>query len=474
MLAKVITASRLVFSRAPDVSTPEGRSQDRYRRAAPSSLASMLVRVVSVLNNLLIVPLALGYLGKESFGLWMTLTSFTAFLSYTDLGLGTGLQNRLSECMGKDDRENPRYYVSSGMFAMALLCLAAVGGGLLVLPRLDLAGLLSIHDPDVVRQVLPTAQAMVIAVGLGLPGGMVQRIYYAHQRGYWGYLQLAGGGLLSLAGAFVCVRMKAPLPVLALVFMGATYIPLLVGSVVLFAREKWLRPGLRWVRRRHLGQIFGTGTAAMWSQLASMLMVVGPPVVIANRIAVAAVTPFSLAQKLLGALALVYTMSVWSLWPAYTEAMARGDWKWIQRTFWRTARLSAIMLVPVVVLVAVAGQWIIRVWSGAPQAVPSWSLLMAWNVWTLLRGWNVVCNVLLCGLNRLVGQALYGLACGLAGLGTGCFLATWGLETAVWGMVLVGEGLCCVALNIDVALALSRHGAREPVLPVVQSSHVGS
>ncbi len=424
----------------------------------------MLVRVVGVLANLVIVPLSLGYLGEESFGLWMTLTSFMTFLAYTDLGLGTGLQNRLSECMGHDDRESPRYYVSSGLFVMGLLCVTAVAGGMLILPRVDLVGLLSIREDEAARQALPTALAMIVAVGLGLPGGMVQRIYYAHQQGYWGYLQLAGGGMMGLVGAIICVWMKAPLPVLAFVFAGLQYIPLLVGSVVLFRREKWLRPSLGLVRWRHTRDIFVTGTAAMWSQLASMLLVTGPPLIIANRVEVAAVTPFSLAQKLLGVLTLVFTMSIWSLWPAYTEALARGDWAWIRLTFWRTVRLSVVILVPVFALVAVSGQYVIRLWTGAPEAVPSWSLLMAWNVWTVLRGWSVVFSILLSGLNRLAWQAVYGLVCGSAGLAVGYWLAPRGLEVAVWAMVLVGEGLRCLALSVDVAIAFGyRRAAGQPV-----------
>jgi O-antigen/teichoic acid export membrane protein len=414
----------------------------------------MLSRAVNVLTNLAVVPLSLGYLGNESFGLWMALTSFWVFLIYTDMGLGIGLQNRLSDCMGRDDRESPRYYVSSGLFVMGLLSLVAVAGGFWLLPHLNIARWVSVSDPDVARDVLPTAQAMLLALGVGLPAGMVQRIYNAHQRGYWAYLQLAAGGLMSLGGAVLCIWQRTSLPVLALVFSGVQYIPLLIGSVVLFYREPWLRPHPKLVRWGHAREILGTGLAAMWSQLASMLLVMGPALIIANRIAVSAVTPFSLTQKLLGVLTMVFTMSIWSLWPAYTEAMARDDWGWIRRTFWRTVWLSAIMLLPAVLLAAVAARPVIRIWSGDPQAVPSMSLLLAWDVWTLLRGWSVVCSIVLSGLHRLTGQAIYGLAFGIAGLGSGYVLAPHGVETAVWGMVIVGEGLRCVALSVDVAFVL--------------------
>lgn len=447
-----IAAIRLLFG-SPEVAGHD-RSMDRYRRAALSSLAAMSVRLVTILTNLITVPLTLSYLGAESFGLWMTLTSFMLFLSFSDLGLGTGLQNRLASCHGRDDKENPSYYISSGLLVMISLFVVFIALAVAVMPRIDLVRLLGVHDRDTARQVLPTAQAMLIAFGFGLVAGMVQRIYTAHQRGYWGYAQMAVSNLLTLGGILLCIRLRMQLPILAVIFVAGPFLVPLAGSIVLFWRQEWLRPSFRKIRWVHTRDIFSIGTAAMWAQLATMVLVSGPAPVIANRIAVAAVTPFSVTQKLLGALTTVLMMSLWPLWPAYTEAAARGDWPWIHRTFWRTAKFSALIIVPCFAVTAVAGRWIIRLWTGQDAAVPSWSLLMAWNVWTMFRAWTVVCVVLLSGLNRLAGQATYGLTIALSGLVVAYLLAPTGLEPAIWWMVLVGEGLLAVALTVEVMSVL--------------------
>ena len=391
----------------------------------------------------------------------MALTSFTLFLSFTDLGLGVGLQNALADCHGRDDRLSPRYYVSSGLLAMSVVFAIFVVVAFFVLPHVDLGRIVTIHDRATAAQLLPTAQAVLIAFGSGLPIGLIQRIYNAYQKGYWGYLQLAAGSLLGLFGVLLCIHYRLGLPTLAFVFMGSRFSVPLCGGVLLFWRQPWLRPSAWMVRWSYVRRIFSTGATAMGAQLAAMLIISGLPLVVANRLGVSTVTPLALTQKLLGVTTMILTMVIWSLWPAYSEAAARGDWAWVRRTFRRTIVLSAVVLVPSFLVVALTGRWIIRIWSGDPDAVPSWLLLMAWNVWMILNGWNTACRILLGGLNRMVGQATYGIAAGLIGLAAAWFAAPHGLAQAIWAAVLAGAGLRTLLMGAEVMLTLRATSKRQ-------------
>ena len=454
MLARIVKMLRLVFSGTPDLSTAEGRGLERYRQAARTSLGAMVARTASILMNLVVVPLALPYLGNERFGLWMALTSITFFMAYTDLGLGIGLQNRLSDCFGRDDRENPKHYVSSALSVMVLICTVFVLVALFALPHIGLHRLVKVSEARTSEVLLPTAQAMMIAFGMGLPVEIIQRIYNSYQRGYWGYLLKAAGTLLALVVVIICINRKAPLPVLAFAFVAVRHIIPLLGGIVLFAKWSWLRPAFGSIRVEHIKRIFALGISGMGAQIAAMLLVAGPALVVANRIGTSDVTPFSVTQKLLGVMTMVLTMSIWSLWPAYSEAVARGDWPWIRRTFKRTMILALIMLAPTIIAASLAGQWVIRLWTGTESAVPCWSLLMAWCVWTLLRGCNTVFQILLNGLHRMKGQATYGIAAGIIGLTAAWLAAPYGLPEAIWAAVLAGEGLRTLLMGVEVMFTL--------------------
>src|SRR5687768_8312192 len=87
--------------RAHDRTTAEGRARERQRRAMLASGAAAVAKVVRVLTIFASVPLAIGYLGAERYGLWLTISSVAAFLTFADLGLGNGLLNAVSEAEGR-------------------------------------------------------------------------------------------------------------------------------------------------------------------------------------------------------------------------------------------------------------------------------------------------------------------------------------------------------------------------------------
>src|ERR1035437_6060231 len=88
-----------------DTSTDQGRSQERYRRAALTTVSSVLARAVAVGTSLITVRLTIRYLGVERYGLWMTITSVVSLLWFADLGMGNGLLNAIAEAHGRDDSE---------------------------------------------------------------------------------------------------------------------------------------------------------------------------------------------------------------------------------------------------------------------------------------------------------------------------------------------------------------------------------
>lgn len=118
MIARLLSVVRL---RAFDTSTERGRSHERYRRAGFTSVVAFSAKAVGVATVLVTVPLTFNYLGAQSYGLWLTLSSVTFLLGFTDLGIGNGVPNAISEAHGRDDRRLAREAVSSGFFMLCLV-----------------------------------------------------------------------------------------------------------------------------------------------------------------------------------------------------------------------------------------------------------------------------------------------------------------------------------------------------------------
>ena len=167
-----------------DSATAEGRSLERYRRIALTTVSGMTVRTVGSLLGLVTVPLVLAYLGKERFGLWAIITTLVAWVSLFDLGIANGLVNMLSAAHGRDEPDEAGRYLSTAFFALvimaAVLCVVtAIGLGLV--PWGSLLGARGVVDEATIRWSVAAALGIFI---LSLPFSVTQQVYAAYQRTY--------------------------------------------------------------------------------------------------------------------------------------------------------------------------------------------------------------------------------------------------------------------------------------------------
>ena len=65
----------------------------RSKFVIKSFSTSFFARLMGLVFTVLITPILINYLGKEDYGLWSILISFSSFLAFSDFGLGAGLLN---------------------------------------------------------------------------------------------------------------------------------------------------------------------------------------------------------------------------------------------------------------------------------------------------------------------------------------------------------------------------------------------
>ena len=86
---------------------------DRSITVKKNILGSLFVKSVSIVISLLLVPVSLGYVSQELYGIWLTLSSVMMMLSFFDIGFSLGLKNKLAEAIALNQLEQGRILVSS-------------------------------------------------------------------------------------------------------------------------------------------------------------------------------------------------------------------------------------------------------------------------------------------------------------------------------------------------------------------------
>ena len=452
-VSKAVWGATGVLRTLPDAHRDASRSGLRYRRIAQSAAAGILLKLITVSTGFISVPLALRYLGKEQFGIWMAFMGFVSILQFTDLGLGIGLQNRLTECDGTDDRIRPRALISSTLAVLVSTAALLVVGALFIIPAAPLEYIVRTATDAARGQLVPCARAFVLAFATVLPFGLVQYICNAYQCGYVTSGSLAVANLLSFAG--VLIGIGARLPLWWFIFV-ATVAPApaycAVGAAIL-NRKPWLRPASSAVSLRELRRVMRLGLPGFGAQVGGTLMLQGPMLVIVSVLGATAVGPFALSQQLLSVANLLLNVLMAPLWPAYGEAATRRDTVWIRRTFVRSLRVSFVVSGATSLMVALFGRTVIQVWTGRPEIVPTMSLLTACSVWAVVLAWNRACLMLLNGLGRMTGQAIYGLLLPAIAITLSFhFGSAIGVAGVVWITIIFGETLRAAFVGAEVFL----------------------
>lgn len=84
-------------------------------------VGSLCIKGISIIISLMLVPMTLGYVSSELYGIWLTLSSIMMWLNFFDIGFTLGLKNKLAEAIALGDWNRGKALVSTTYFMMILI-----------------------------------------------------------------------------------------------------------------------------------------------------------------------------------------------------------------------------------------------------------------------------------------------------------------------------------------------------------------
>jgi O-antigen/teichoic acid export membrane protein len=441
---KLRRALRYLSLRPFDQTTPDGRAQERERRVALTALTNAALRVLSGILAISTVPLTIGYLGAERFGLWTTVTSLLAMMAFLDFGIGHGLMTEVAAASGRQDKRLGGL-VSSGFYLELLLA----GGLLLVLVVTCLYGDFGNWFGLTSARARAEAPAVVFLVGTGfcitMGLSVVVRVQSGLQDGHIALLWHGLGVALTLVALVIASSLKAGLVPLVGALVAAPALALIGNFCWFFLHERWdLRP--RWPRFewKVARGLLGGGSSFVVISLAGALGNLSDSFVIARLGGVAAVPDLAVPAKLFQLLLLPATLLTAPLWPAYSEAHARGDAAWVVQTLRRSTLASLGVAVVGCCALVLCGSFVVRAWThGTIDA--SLSVLLPLGAGACLTALATALGTFLNGIGKSRAYATCAFAMAVVSFGLKWLLFPhWGVAGVAWATV-VGYGLFMAA-----------------------------
>jgi O-antigen/teichoic acid export membrane protein len=423
---------------AGDADLTEGRrGSRRNRRAVTSTVAAIGARGVALLVSLISVPLLIGFLGVERYGILVAATSLTSMLVFADFGLANGLLNLVSEANGRDDREAARRGVSS---AFVMLTSIAVILGVLflaLLPAIPLADLFNVTDQAAQSEVTATVAVLVAAFFVSLPFALGDRVRLAFQESFvTSFFGMAAAGV-SLGTLLWAIGAGASLPVVALALSVPYVIAVALNNLLLFVRDRpWLSPRPRLASRDTIRRLAQLGFLFVVLQLAYAVAFQSDVLVAATVIGPDAAATYSVTLKVFLVVPTLISIYFSTLWPAYTEAMARGDGPWVRQTLRRSVLVALAAAGAVSLVLLLLGPWLIGLWTGG-AIDPPLGLIVGAAVWAVLSSSLNAIAVLFNAASVVAFQVINASVMAAASIGMSVLFGFWfGVEGIIWGTVV--------------------------------------
>lgn len=400
----------------------------RYRRIWSAFASAILGKGSSVLVNLIAIPVLVRCMGSEEYGLWVTISTMVGMLIILDVGLANSLTNLISEAYAHDEKKAASHYFATAFWVMIGIVSAAGISTRLVWGWINWRSVFHIVDPRL-QAPLSMAVAAAIAVFLcGLPVALGARVLAGYQEIHIVNNLNTVCSVVSLVFLLELAVHHAALPWFVVCSTGAPVLANMLAVVWILVRKPWfsLNPWL--IRRNVIRRIFHTGSQFFLIQIAGLVVFNSDNLVISHYLSPAEVTPYNMIWRITSYVIILQTLANPALWPAYSEAWARGDVPWIRKTYSRVRWITVACLVAGSAVLIPFGRTIIRIWAG-PAAVPSELLVCLRCLWVGVYAMSNNQSILLGAASRTRVQS----AASVIAAAVNITLTIWWVQ--IWGTV---------------------------------------
>jgi O-antigen/teichoic acid export membrane protein len=356
------------------------KGHERSIKARKNIFFLALIKVVGILTSLLLVPIAIDYVDKVQYGVWLTVSSIVVWFSFFDIGLTNGMRNKFAEAVSQGDEKSAKAYVSTTYFSLTVLFLLVWGIFVSINRYLDWCAILKIPESnasDVRLLMLIVFTYFVISFILKT----VNTVLTANQQPAKASLIDILGQLLSLLAIFILTQTtQGSLIHLGLGLTVSPLIILLIANLFLFGGEyKKYAPAIQCFHFKYLKAIWNLSFKFFVIQIAALIQYQTANIIIARSFSMENVTDYNVVFKYFSVLLMGFTILLTPFWSASTEAFSKNDCAWIKNTVKRYNRILFLFIL-VGLIMLLASSFIYNWWVGIttiPFLMSFWCLLYA-------------------------------------------------------------------------------------------------
>lgn len=406
---------------------------NRSKNVNKNSIIILICKGVSMLISFFLLPLTIGYVDSDTYGIWITISSMVSWLSIFDVGMGNGLRNKFVEYRAVGDNLMVKKYVSTTYAMLSYIFVPLLIILLIINPYIDWNSLLNVNTKEDLHIIF----AIVLSYfSLNFILSTINTILIADQRPGEASIRNVVQHILVLVTIIILTRTTSgTLTILCLVLCVIPLLVMLLFNIMLFnGRYKDIRPSFKDVKMYLVKDLFNLSLKFFYLQIVALILFQLTNFIILRYYSANEVTLYNVAYKYFSLPTAFFTAISTPIWAAITEAIVKNELNWIKESL---KRYSYILLLFVIVeiLMLIISNPIYKIWmrdtiSEIPFLVSFLSMISS----SILMSTNVYVSAL-CGAGYLKLQMIFCIFSPIVFVVL-CFFFIQVLHLGVWSVLL--------------------------------------
>jgi O-antigen/teichoic acid export membrane protein len=377
----------------------------RDRALYTNTIINYGARAIFYILSFLAVPLALGYLGKEKFGVFQTVITFLTLASLANLGVNNGLRNKISEYIGENKNLELRSIIGTALLLSLFLSVVLFISGTVFFiyffkPSFFLKDY-TIYSTEINKSIYILFCFFCANIFFGL----MSSISFGLHKSYLVTLSQVFHVSLYFILLIFLVNYNSDS---SLVYVSFCYgVTMILSQIAIFFKlrkvtEVW--PPIFKSCKKYARKLFSVSFGFFILQLSTVILFSADNFILSRLLGPVEVAEYSIAYKLFFMIITIFSITLIQVWNSTTDAAARGDFLWIKNT---VKRLN-YLLIPVFFIVFTMGlslNYIVELWIGEDfNFLLEFRILF--SVYVLVHCSNAIYVNILNGLGRLKMQTI--------------------------------------------------------------------
>lgn len=360
------------------------------------------------------------------------------FFAFVDLGIGNGLLAKLTKSHANKSAKETVGILLAGYVCSTLVVLLLLGiwitAVLMAENPLRFLGKISeenLHEATVGFSVL------VLLIGSNIILQPGQKCQLAYQEGHLVGLSQSVSQLITAVALTIALTQRLSIAYLVLCTVGVQAIVTLISTTIWLRRRNLLRLLFKTpLQLEMMKSILRTGLQFFAIQLCGAFAFQSDAIVIGNVLGQAEYGDYAAIQRVFLAATGLIGAGLLGMWPAFGQAIVRGEMDWVRRVYISALKLSFLVVGAGCLIITVGMPEISTGWLGMENP-PNFLLPVVLSLWAVTDILGQTTATLLNGAGLVAAQMAAAFAMAATAFAAKWYLvSTLGVEGAVLATIL--------------------------------------